>query len=121
MPCARFTAEAPPLPRGASAPDGSALLHGQLLAVVNKTDGDRARTYSPLAQPSLVGSTCASFQPVNTDIVCGCCRAYALGVGQVEYPDWVGEMTEEQRGVVLAPYHPGYGNGAGDRRPEPKL
>ena len=48
-------------------------------------------------------------------------RAYSAGVGQVEYPDWVGEMTEEQRGVVLAPYHPGYGNGAGDRRPEPKL
>ena len=58
---------------------------------------------------------------VNTDMVCGCTRAYSAGVGQVEYPDWVGEMTEEQRGVVLAPYHPGYGNGAGDRRPEPKL
>ena len=58
-----FTAETSPLPRGASAPDGSALLHGQLLAVVNKTDGDRARTYSPLAQPSLVGSTCAVGEP----------------------------------------------------------
>ena len=58
-----FAAEAPPLPRGGSAPDGSALLHGQLPAVVNKTDGDRARTYSPLAQPSLVGSTCAVGEP----------------------------------------------------------
>ena len=53
--------------------------------------------------------------------ICWYRRAYAAGVGQVEYPDWVGEMTEEQRGVVLAPYHPGYGNGAGDRRPAPKL
>ena len=41
------------------APEDGALLLGQPLAVVNKTDGDRTHVYRPLAQPGLVGSNCA--------------------------------------------------------------
>ena len=43
--------------------DGGALLLGQPLAVVNKTDGDRTHVYRPLAQPGLVGSNCAVGEP----------------------------------------------------------
>ena len=45
------------------APEDGALLLGQPLAVVNKTDGDRTHVYRPLAQPGLVGSNCAVGEP----------------------------------------------------------
>ena len=50
-------------PGAAPAPDDGALLLGQPLAVVDKTDGDRTHVYRSLVQPGLVGSTCAVGEP----------------------------------------------------------
>ena len=50
-------------PGAAPAPDDGALLLGQPLAVVDKTDGDRTHVYRPLAQPGLVGSNCTVGEP----------------------------------------------------------